>query len=93
MTSELVRNQPGVRLTVSELIAAIALVITLVSGLNGWIVLPEQMRVVKEENIRQNTRLDAVENGAQQQALILARIDERTKRIEEAIRTVHPQVQ
>lgn len=93
MTTEIVRNQHGVRLTISELIASVALLVTVFAGLNGWIVLPEQMRNVRDENIKQNLRLDAIEIGAQEKAIILARIDERTKRIEEAIKSGHPQLQ
>ena len=80
-----VRNQTGVRITVSELIAGLALIITAFSGLNGWIILPEQVRALKEANIAQDAKISAIELSAQQRAEVLARIDERTVEIKKAI--------
>jgi urease gamma subunit len=85
MSIEEVRNQRGLRLTFSEAVAAIAMLVALFSALSGWIVLPEQVRYVREENARQDTRITAIESVAQERAETLARIDERTKRIEAAI--------
>jgi hypothetical protein len=56
------------------------------SSLNGWIVLPEQMRQVRNENERQDIRLQAIERLAADRSETLARIDERTKRIEESLK-------
>jgi hypothetical protein len=85
MSIEEVRNQRGLRLTFSEAVAAVAMLVALFSALSGWIVLPEQVRYVREENARQDTRITAIESVAQERAETLARIDERTKRIEAAI--------
>lgn len=85
MSSEEVRNQPGIRLTIAEAIAGFAVLIAAFSALNGWIVLPEQVRTLKDADATQNSRIAAIEIAAQDKAVILARIDERTKRIEEAI--------
>lgn len=80
-----VRSQTGVRITISELIAGVALIITAFSALNGWIVLPEQVRALKEADASQNARIAAIELSAQQRAEVLARIDERTVEIKKAI--------
>jgi hypothetical protein len=85
MSIEEVRNQRGIKLTFSEAVAAIAMLVALFSALSGWIVLPEQVRYVREENIKQDTRISAIEAVAQERAETLARIDERTKRIEAAL--------
>lgn len=85
MSIDEVRNQPGIKLTVAELIAGVALIITAFSALNGWIVLPEQVRSLKEADAAQNARIAAIELVAQQRAEVLARIDERTKEIKEAV--------
>lgn len=79
----------GVRLTIGELIAGIGLLVALLSALNGWFVLPEQVRYVRDENARQDQRILAIENTAQERAETLARIDERTKRIEEVLKANH----
>jgi len=72
-------------MTLSEAISAVAVMVALFSALNGWFVLPEQMRHVKEENARQNIRIDSIESIAAERAETLARIDERTKRMETAL--------
>jgi len=85
MSIDEVRNQPGVKVTIAELIAGVALIITVFSALNGWIVLPEQVRSLKEADALQNTKIAAIELSAQQRAEVLARIDERTVEIKKAI--------
>jgi len=85
MSLDEVRNQPGIKLTIAEAIAAVAVLIAAFSALSGWIILPEQVRTLKEADSTQNARIAAIEIAAQDKAVILARIDERTKRIEEAI--------
>ena len=86
MSIEEVRHQHGVKLTISELIAGLALIITVFSALNGWIVLPEQMRGIRENDARQDDRIHSIEKMAQDRAETIARIDERTKRIEERLK-------
>lgn len=85
MSIEEVRNQRGIKLTFSEAVAAVAMLVALFSALSGWVVLPEQVRYVRDENIKQDTRITAIEVVAQERAETLARIDERTKRIEAAL--------
>jgi hypothetical protein len=85
MSIDEVRNQTGVKITVAELISGVALIITAFSALNGWIVLPEQVRTLKEADAIQNTKIAAIELAAQQKAEVLARIDERTLEIKKAI--------
>jgi len=85
MSIDEVRNQPGVKVTIAELIAGVALIITVFSALNGWIVLPEQVRSLKEADALQNAKIAAIELSAQQRAEVLARIDERTVEIKKAI--------
>ena len=88
MSIEEVRHQRGIRLTISEAIALVAIMVAAFSALNGWIVLPEQMRGLRESDSRQDARMDMIERVAQDRGETLARIDERTKRIEERLK--HP---
>ena len=69
----------------SELIAGIALMVTLFSALNGWIVLPEQMRHIQTNDAKQDARIEAIQKEAVIRNETLARIDERTKRIEDVL--------
>jgi hypothetical protein len=77
----------GVKLTMSELIAGIALMITLFSALNGWIVLPEQMRHLQNSDAKQDARIEMINQENQARSETLARIDERTKRIEDYLKS------
>ena len=88
MSIEEVRHQRGIRLTISEAIALVAIMVAAFSALNGWIVLPKQMRALRESDSRQDARMDMIERVAQDRGETLARIDERTKRIEERLK--HP---
>ena len=81
------RLERGVKLTMSEFIAGIALMITLFSALNGWIILPEQMRGIQANDAKQDVRIDVIQREANVRAETLARIDERTKRIEEYLQS------
>jgi septal ring factor EnvC (AmiA/AmiB activator) len=67
----------------SELIAGIALMVTMFSALNGWVVLPEQMRSIQANDAKQDARIEVIQKEAVQRNETLARIDERTKRIED----------
>lgn len=67
----------------SELIAGFALMVTIFSALNGWIVLPEQMRHIQNNDAKQDARIELIQKEAVQRNETLARIDERTKRIED----------
>jgi hypothetical protein len=84
---ETVRNERGVRLTVSELIAGVGLLIAILAALNGWIVLPEQVRAVQSNDAKQDARIEAIQKEAVIRNETLARIDERTKRIEEYLQS------
>ena len=85
MSIEPVRNERGVKLTMSELIAGIALMVTMFSALNGWVVLPEQMRTIQSNDAKQDARIEVIQKEAVQRNETLARIDERTKRIEDVL--------
>jgi hypothetical protein len=76
----------GIKLTMSELIAGIALLITMFSALNGWIVLPEQMQNLRANDAKQDARIELITKEAQARNETLARIDERTKRIEDYLK-------
>lgn len=89
MSVDEVKNQRGIKMTVGEAVAVVALIVTILSSLNGWIVLPEKLHGVQEENARQDQRITAMETMAYQKSEILARIDERTRRIEEAVKITH----
>ncbi len=71
----------------SELIAGVALMVTLFSALNGWIVLPEQMRHIQNNDAKQDARIELIQKEAVQRNETLARIDERTKRIEDYLKS------
>jgi septal ring factor EnvC (AmiA/AmiB activator) len=85
MSIEPVRNERGVKLTMSELVAGLALMVTIFSALNGWIVLPEQMRHIQNNDAKQDARIELIQKEAVQRNETLARIDERTKRIEDVL--------
>ena len=87
MSIQTVRNERGVKLTMSELIAGIALIVTAFSALNGWIVLPEQMRSIQSNDAKQDAKIEVIQREAQARNETLARIDERTKRIEEYLQS------
>ena len=76
----------GVKLTMSELIAGFALMVTVFSALNGWIILPEQMRSIQNNDAKQDATIDMIQKDAHARSETLARIDERTKRIEEYLK-------
>ena len=86
MSIQPVRNERGVRLTMSELIAGLALIVTSFSALNGWIVLPEQMRTIQSNDAKQDAKLEIIEQANAERSEMLARIDERTKRIEDYLK-------
>ena len=86
MSIETVRKERGVRLTMSELIAGLALIVTSFSALNGWIVLPEQMRSIQSNDAKQDATIELIQKDAHARSETLARIDERTKRIEEYLK-------
>ena len=87
MSIQEVRNERGVKLTMSELIAGIALIVTAFSAINGWIVLPEQMRNIQTNDAKQDARIEVIQKEAQARNETLARIDERTKRIEDYLKS------
>jgi hypothetical protein len=87
MSIQEVRNERGVKLTMSELIAGIALMVTLFSALNGWVVLPEQMRTIQANDAKQDARIEVIQKEAVARNETLARIDERTKRIEDYLKS------
>lgn len=76
--------------TFAELIAGAALLVTAMSAAYGWVVLPEQMRHVKESTEALDRRIVIIEGGNLERAETLARIDERTKRIEQTLATFTP---
>ena len=87
MSIQEVRNERGVKLTMSELIAGVALMVTLFSALNGWVVLPEQMRSIQANDVKQDARIEMMNQENQVRNETLARIDERTKRIEDYLKS------
>ena len=76
----------GIKLTMSELVAGIALMVTMFSALNGWIILPEQMRTLQNNDAKQDATIDMIQKDAHVRGETLARIDERTKRIEDYLK-------
>lgn len=85
MSTEIVRNRPGLKMSVGEFIAALALVATVFSASQAWWILPEKVSRVEVENEKQEARIQKIESVAADHAETLARIDERTKRIEQIL--------
>jgi hypothetical protein len=54
------------------------------------LILPEKVIHLQRENERQDARLGSIESIASERAETLVRIDERTKRIEEALKKINP---
>ena len=90
MSVQPVRDRPGIKLNVGEAIAAFALIVTLISSFNGWWILPEKVLNLQKENEKQDERLVKIEQIASERAETLIRIDERTRRIEEALKKLNP---
>lgn len=84
--TKIISPQPS-RLTVSvaEIIAALGVLIASVSLFAGLIVLPEQVRTLRADNDKQDVRISILEKTFTEKAETIARIDERTKRIEAAV--------
>jgi hypothetical protein len=89
MSNETVRSQRGVKLSYGEAFSFVAILIAAFSAFSGWIVLPEKVIHLQKENDRQDMRLGIIETVAAERAETLVRIDERTKRIEEALKRIN----
>ena len=76
----------------SEIIAGIALIVTIFGSAQGWLILPEKVRATQEQAEKLEHRLNRVEDLANERAETLARIDERTKRIEQVLLQEHRDV-
>lgn len=85
MSYETVRNRPGIRFSIGEAIAALALLCTFIGLSQSWFILPEKVRAVEIRAEKQDDRIVTMEKLAAERAETLARIDERTKRIEAAL--------
>lgn len=83
-------NSPHFRSFISsEIIAGIALVVTIIGSAQGWLILPEKVRAQDERTDRMEARIITIEQLANERAETLARIDERTRRIEQIITAEH----
>ena len=80
----------GVRMSYAEVLAGVSILLALFSAFNGWLILPEKVIHLQRENERQDARLGNIETIAAERAETLVRIDERTKRIEEALKKINP---
>lgn len=69
----------------AEIIAGIALIVTILGSAQGWLILPEKVRVAQERADKLEHRVNSIEATANERAETLARIDERTKRIEQIL--------
>ncbi len=69
----------------AEVLAAVSILVAAFSAFNGWLILPEKVINLQRENERQDARLGNIEAIAAERAETLARIDERTKRIEQIL--------
>jgi hypothetical protein len=74
----------------AEVLAGVSILLALFSAFNGWLILPEKVIHLQRENERQDARLGNIETIAAERAETLVRIDERTKRIEEALKKINP---
>jgi hypothetical protein len=80
----------GVRMSYAEVLAGVSILVAAFSAFNGWLILPEKVINLQRENERQDARLGNIEAIAAERAETLVRIDERTKRIEEALKKINP---
>jgi len=69
----------------SEIIAGVALIVTIFGSAQGWLILPEKVRAQAERTDRLESKVTSIETLASERAETLARIDERTKRIEAVV--------
>jgi hypothetical protein len=74
----------------AEVLAGVSILVAAFSAFNGWLILPEKVVNLQRENERQDARLGNIEAIAAERAETLVRIDERTKRIEEALKKINP---
>jgi hypothetical protein len=74
----------------AEVLAGVSILVAAFSAFNGWLILPEKVIHLQRENERQDARLGSIESIASERAETLVRIDERTKRIEEALKKINP---
>jgi hypothetical protein len=74
----------------AEVLAGVSILVAAFSAFNGWLILPEKVIHLQRENERQDARLGNIEAIAAERAETLVRIDERTKRIEEALKKINP---
>jgi hypothetical protein len=74
----------------AEVLAGVSILVAAFSAFNGWLILPEKVINLQRENERQDARLGNIEAIAAERAETLVRIDERTKRIEEALKKINP---
>ena len=84
------RDNRGVRMSYAEVLAGLSILVAAFSAFNGWLILPEKVLNLQRENERQDARLGNIEAIAAERAETLVRIDERTKRIEEALKKINP---
>lgn len=84
------QDQRGLRMSYAEALAIVSILVAGFSAFNGWLILPEKVINLQRENERQDSRLANIEAIAAERAETLVRIDERTKRIEEALKKINP---
>jgi hypothetical protein len=83
MNSQTIPEPSRIRAVISsEIIAGIALIVTIFGSAQGWLILPEKVRSTQEQADKLESRVNSMEALANERAETLARIDERTKRIE-----------
>lgn len=73
-------------MTLAEMIAGVALIATIFTALNGWIFLPEQVKSLRDNDSKQDAKIETIQKEAIIRSEVLARIDERTKRIEDGLK-------
>lgn len=73
-------------MTLAEMIAGVALIATIFTALNGWIFLPEQVKTLRDNDSKQDVKIETIQKEAIIRSEVLARIDERTKRIEDGLK-------
>lgn len=70
-------------------IAIGSLAINVVGSTTFWFAMPEKLRTITDKVENQAARLNALETQASGQAATLARVDERTKSIQDDVRQLH----
>ena len=82
---EMERNASKIDISFSEIIASVGLLIASISMFSSFIILPEKVARNASDNDKQDAKIADIYRLTHEKFEAIARIDERTKRIESAL--------